>query len=391
MGRVNSTVKQFAQIGKTLKPRLELLKKGFVPLVLIAFVKIVLALLIYSVPGKVAEPWNRYQQGTTFNWYYLFSAWDSGYYLSIAANWYPSHFASIWAFFPLYPSIIRLLSSVGVNYLLSGAIVANAAGLASVLVFHRMAERYLGRANARFSTIVYFLLPPVFVFTTVSYSESLFLLLSLLAWYAHLHEHDLASTALTGLVTLTKNYGLLIMIAIAFVSLRKHKYRRASLLAVPVLVLASWFLYAYNQTGVLFAPLAAELNWNSTTVIQIRNNIFLFLAAGDAQSLRFLLRYWAVILIGTVFFSFFLILTYRAWRLNSSLGIYSTLFLTSFSIATILFLPTFASMPRYLSVAFSSGIALHTTKRILFLLAVFLFITMDFFAWWLFLFSPIFH
>jgi len=371
--------------------RVELLKKTFVPLLVIAFVKIVLALLIYLMPGKVVEPWNSYQPQTALDWSYLFSAWDSGYYLSLAAYWYPPHFASIWAFFPLYPAIIRLLGSAGVPYRLGGAIVANVAGLASALTFHQVAELYLGKANARVSTILYFLLPPVFVFTTVSYSESLFLFLSLLAWYAHLQEHELSSAALAALVTLTKNYGLLIVLAIAFDLLRHHKYRRASLLAVPVLVLAGWFLYAYSQTGVLFAPLAAELNWNSTTVIQIQDNLFRFLTRGDAQSLRFLLGYCTIILVGTVFFSLFLILTYRAWRLNSSLGIYSTLFLTSFSIATILFLPTFASMPRYLSVAFSSGIALHMTRRILFLLAVFLFITMDFFAWWLFLFSAIFH
>ena len=376
--------------GEHVISRRSLLKRGLVPLLVVAFLKVALALLVSLIPGKTSEPWNIYQQSSS-GWSYLFSAWDSAYYFSIATNWYPAHFAAVWAYFPLYPLIIRLLGVSGLDRTWIAMTVGNIVGLASIPVFQAIAGNYLSNSETSYSTILYFLLPPVFVFTTVSYPESLFLLLSLLTWYTHIKGRNVSAIAFAALTSLTKSYGLLILLPIAFNLLRFHKYRIIPLLAVPVLVLVGWFLYAFSRTGVFFAPITAEAGWNTATVLQIQHNIVLFLSEGDIQSLRYISGYWEIILIGILFFSLVLILTFRVWKIDRSLGIFSAVFLLAFSFATILFLPTFASVPRYLSATFPTGIALHTKRGMWFLLVAMLFVVMDLLGWWLFLFSTVFH
>jgi hypothetical protein len=270
-------------------------------------------------------------------------------------------------------------------------IVANTAGLASVLMFQMVTENYLGKHRSSLSTILYFLLPPVFVFTTVSYSESLFLLLSLLCWYAHIRGNEVSAAGLAALSTLTRSYGLLILFPITFDLLRHRKYGAVSLFVLPFLALIGWFLYAFKKTGVFLAPLAAESTWNTAIVGGIQDSLIRFVTEGDIQALRFVLDYWVITVIGIVSFALALVLTLRVCKLDRSLGIYSALFLLSFSIATILFIPTFASMPRYLSVSFPLGVALETKRKLRFLVVALLFFVMDFVAWWLFLFSTVFH
>jgi len=58
-------------------------------------------------------------------------------------------------------------------------------------IFQQVAEAYLSRPQAISATILFFLLAPVFVFSGVIYSESLFLLLTLLAYRFHLGGRDL--------------------------------------------------------------------------------------------------------------------------------------------------------------------------------------------------------
>jgi hypothetical protein len=372
--------------------RLEFLKgRALLPLFAITSLKTLFGLIIYLLPGKIAEPWNIYHAQTSSDGLYLFSAWDSGYYHLIAAQWYPSQLNPLWAYFPLYPSIIRLLGLAGVDSWWAGVVVAIMSGLTSIVVFQKIAGLYLSPADAFRTTILYFLLPPVFVFTTVSYTEPLFLLLSLLTWYSHTKGNEAAAAALAALTVLTRSYGILIVAPIAYDLLRLRKYRTISLLALPCCALVGWLAYAFNKTGVLLAPIASESTWNTTIVLQIQGIILGFFSSGGTEGLPMVLRYGDLIIVGVAFFALIALLSIKVWKLDRALGVYSALFLSAFSVATVFFIPTFVSLPRYLSFSFAPGIALCIKRTLLFLAIIIALSALDLLAWWLFLFSTVFH
>ena len=332
-----------------------------------------------------------YSAQVSSNWLYLFSAWDSGYYHSIAVHWYPSQLGPLWAYFPFYPSLIRLLGLVGVDLWWAGVMVAIVSGLMSIVVFQKIAGLYLNPADAFRATVLYFLLPPVFVFTTVSYTEPLFLLLSLLTWYAHVRGNEASAAVLAALTALTRSYGILIVAPIAYDLLRLRKYKTVSLLSLPCCALVGWLAYAFSKTGVFLAPMAAQSAWNTPIVLRIQENMIRFFTSGDIERLHFILNYWALITIGTSFFVLTALLTVRVWKLDTALGVYSAVFLTAFGAAPLLFIPTFVSLPRFLSLSFTSGIALRTKRRLLFFTVALVLSAIDFLAWWLFLFTTFFH
>src|SRR3989338_7087953 len=62
--------------------------------------------------------------GKTFNFWASWAQWDGGHYLNIAKYGYPLN--SDFAFFPVYPSLIRFITLFFQNnYLLSGLLVSN--------------------------------------------------------------------------------------------------------------------------------------------------------------------------------------------------------------------------------------------------------------------------
>ena len=85
----------------------------------IASVRIAIALVLFasiSATGGFKVPFmEAHWTVPQLNFLYLFSAWDTGWYLFVAQNWYPPFLHPSWHFFPLYPSIIRVLAWVGVE------------------------------------------------------------------------------------------------------------------------------------------------------------------------------------------------------------------------------------------------------------------------------------
>jgi len=188
---------------------------------------------------------------------YIFAAWDSGHYASIARYWYPPAPSREWSFFPLYPTLIRMLNIFGMDIPIGGLLVATLCGLASILVFQKLANFYLPRDRSLQTSLVYFLLPPVFVFSAVYYSEPVFLLFSLLSWYFCINGNSWKSCLAASLTTLVRSYGVLIVVPLGFHYLRRRQYWQLAYCLIPVLTLAGWMLYSFMMTGIL-APLYSQ-------------------------------------------------------------------------------------------------------------------------------------
>jgi hypothetical protein len=127
-----------------------------------------------------------------------FMAWDGAEYAAIARDGYayhPSHQSNV-AFFPAYPLAARCVAYLtGWSVQLSLVLVANACLVAAFVLLHRYALRRVGAiASDANDGLVNVDVPnyavlamgvwPMTVFFRMAYSESLFLLVTILAMYA---------------------------------------------------------------------------------------------------------------------------------------------------------------------------------------------------------------
>lgn len=112
-------------------------------------------------------------------WLWHWGNFDGVHYLSLATWGYRE---GDQVFFPLYPLLIYLLSFVTGNFFLAGFLISNLSILATALIFYGLVARDFNQKIARWGTVFLFLFPTSFFFGAV-YTESLFLLLVLCAYY----------------------------------------------------------------------------------------------------------------------------------------------------------------------------------------------------------------
>jgi hypothetical protein len=180
----------------------------------------------------------------------LFARYDSGWYNTIAERGYQAPPApgqqSEHAFFPLYPMTARVLRlATGLDGFRAGLLVSYAALLLAIPLLVEEARERFGAARARAALPFLFVYPVAFFLASV-YTESLFLLLALLAF----------RSVRRGNLPLAIALGLLLGLT------------RAPAAAVgPALAVAWWLGRREGEnrlagTGLLFfAPLAGVLGW----------------------------------------------------------------------------------------------------------------------------------
>ena len=155
--------------------------------------------LVGTVPAPTAEALWRVSPNELVN---LQARWDTDFYYSIATtgyHWNPAVFLhQNVVFFPLYPLLMRWGGALlGGHPLLAGTIVSLAAFAGAVSVLYRLAAHELGEEKA-WPVILLMSTYPYAVFYSVAYTESLFLFLTVSAFYA-LRRGYLLPAALAGL------------------------------------------------------------------------------------------------------------------------------------------------------------------------------------------------
>lgn len=138
--------------------------------------------------------------------------WDTTWYLQIAHDGYVDTTHA--AFFPLYPFLARAVGAVFGSALLGGVLVSFAAGVAALMLLHRLALLDLSAEAARASVWLLACFPAAFFLSAV-YSESLFLALSLGAVYAARTDRWLWAGVLGGLAAATRSAGVVLLVALA--------------------------------------------------------------------------------------------------------------------------------------------------------------------------------
>ena len=158
-----------------------------------------------SVPGWVAPPLGH-------GWHAIatsFERQDALWFLRIATTGYAAGDGSA-AFFPLYPLLVRAVSwLLGGHPLLGALLVSHIAFFGSLLVLYDLTTREFSEPVAR-RAIVYIAIFPTAFFFFAPYSESLFLLLSLVA-FREARLGRWGGAALAGaLAALTRSLGIVL-------------------------------------------------------------------------------------------------------------------------------------------------------------------------------------
>lgn len=202
----------------------------------------------------------------------IFAAWDSGWYWDIARRGYtfsPDAQSSI-AFFPLYPMFMRAVAAPfgggDSATWVAGLVISWGAFALALVALHRFTERIFESREVARRTVLLVAVFPWSLFLTRVYTESLFLLTSVLA-VSRAHDRQWSRAGLWGaLATLTRPNGILIGLPLVLLALRDRPglsevvSRWIRLIPVPA-ALVAYCAYVYTLTGNPLAWMAAQVHW----------------------------------------------------------------------------------------------------------------------------------
>lgn len=200
-------------------------------------------------------------------WLDLWARWDSGYYLSIASNGYryiPGEMTNV-AFFPLYPVILRLLTLGSKSWLalaVVGTVLSHAFTLLAFYLLYRLVRLDDEPAVAR-RTVWFLAFFPASFFLSMVYTEALFLLLTVAAFYLVRRRQWLPAAVLGGLSALTRSIGFLLIVplAVEWWQQRPLRWRRLLLLLLIPAGLLIFMVYLQLVFGQPLLFINAQGSW----------------------------------------------------------------------------------------------------------------------------------
>jgi hypothetical protein len=184
--------------------------------------------------------------------------WDAVWYLRIADSGYGETAARV-AFFPLYPLLVRAVGELGGGSpggrLLAAYLISLAAFLGALVLLFRLTTLELGRRAAGPALLLLAVFPASLYFGA-PYSESLFLLASVGAFYAARTGRWAWAGTAAGAATATRSAGILLVVPLVLLWWAQGRERRARDLAWLALAPACLGAYALHLGLVQGDPLA---------------------------------------------------------------------------------------------------------------------------------------
>jgi Mannosyltransferase (PIG-V) len=213
-----------------------------------------------DVPGRPGAP-------ATPGWHNALDATerqDAIWFLRLATSGWSTDDASA-AFFPLYPLAVRAVSWVlPGDDLIAALVVSNLAFLGALLALFALTADAFGERIARRTALVTSAFPTGF-FLLAPYGESLFLLLSVLAFREARRDRWGGVAVFGALAALTRSVGVLLVPAMLLEAARERERTplapRLAGAAAIALGPALWFAWWGVAHGRWLAPLEAQRGW----------------------------------------------------------------------------------------------------------------------------------
>lgn len=175
--------------------------------------RIILFLIAYIAPFiiknfKPSFPYfNVYLVNTNLpSWIWSFGNFDGVHYLAIAKNGYAAQYTQ--AFFPLYPLLIKFFA-FNKYFLISGLLISNVSFLIALFFLYKLIKLDYKKKIAFRSILLLLVIPTAYYFGSI-YTESLFILLTILSIYFLRKEKLLLAALIGGFVALTRVNGIVL-------------------------------------------------------------------------------------------------------------------------------------------------------------------------------------
>ncbi len=169
-----------------------------------------------------AFPFNRFLDG--------WIRWDSGHYFAIVNEGYqviPDSLQQRSNFWPFYPLVVWLGDGIIGNPFITGLVVSNVALVCACVLLHRWALRKFGHDVAT-RTVTLLLSFPFAFFFSAMYTESLFLLAAVAAFYFSDRGRWLLASLCAAAAGATRLVGVLVVLPVALTYAEQHRWRLAN-------------------------------------------------------------------------------------------------------------------------------------------------------------------
>jgi hypothetical protein len=291
----------------------------------------------------------------------LFFRWDSNWYLSIVQNGYsyvPGIQSKV-AFFPLYPSLVKIFSFGLADVRITGIVLSNVALLLAMIYLFRLVNLDFQNTKIPLNSVLFALIFPASFFFSIFYAESLFFFLTVACFYYARRNRWFLSSLFGFFAALTRALGVFIFIPILIeyvaptpfrgINLSKIKKDILCLLLIPAGLL-TYMAYLYIRFNEPLAFLKAEIAWSRVFV----------LGPLTLQSLFSYDPFYRFTFLGFVVLSILMLVFLVYSKVRISYIVY-----TAVELFIILSSSLLESLPRYVSVLFPLyiGFALMAKNR----------------------------
>ncbi len=287
----------------------------------------------------------------------MWSNFDGLHYQDIAKYNYgaSSKTEKDYAFFPVYPWLMRHLNLIIGNYTVSGLLVSSIAFILALFMLYKLVRLDHSAKIAKYTLFLLLIFPTSFYFGSV-YNESLFLLLSILTFYFARKNNFALACIVAAIATATRVSGIFLWVALIVEYFNTHSegiksYLKPKIiwLAVPPLGLISYMYYQFRMTGdpLFFINVQHSISGRSTDKLILLYQVFY-------RYIKMLLTvnpwsptYYTVVLEFLIGLLFLLLLIFAIKKIRPSYWIYCVL---SYLLPTLT--GTMSSLPRYVLVLF---------------------------------------
>lgn len=190
--------------------------------------------------------------GETLNLTYFTNIWANfagNDFLALAKHDYgPPLGMGTYVFFPLFPWLIRLVTTIIPNYLVSGLIIVHLCLILALYFLYQLVKLDFKENIARLTLILLMIFPTAFFFGSV-YTESFFLLLVVLTFYLSRKKLFLLACLTALLASATRLTGIFLWPALIWEIWRNHDRKTFIWLILPPLGLITYMKYLLTNTG----------------------------------------------------------------------------------------------------------------------------------------------
>lgn len=225
---------------------------------------------------------------SSFRFLDVWGRWDSGWYLKIAQQGYlfsnvGEQQGNSFAFFPFYPSLVKLVSLIVPSQFLSQEIwlfiavaLSNLFFLSGLIIFYYLVKNtFLDKLKTEkeaesiaSKSVIFLLLFPTSFFFSAAYSEALFFMLAVGSFFLIGRQKYFLASLVISLASITRPYGILLLLPLFISYFQARKWQISKInwqffsFILPILALATYSYYCYTQTGDFLVFLHAQGEWN---------------------------------------------------------------------------------------------------------------------------------